>query len=65
MTLKHKSIFIDRRAEQDRRIVNLSLWENKIERRKRPDRRMDGLDVDVLNIPEEDFLDIFAAYLSK
>lgn len=64
MSLKHKSIFIDRRAEQDRRVISLSLWKNKIERRKRPDRRMDGVNVDVLNIPEEDFLDFFAVYLS-
>ena len=64
MSLKYKSIFIDRRAEQDRRVISLSLWKNKIERRKRPDRRMDGINVDVLNIPEEDFLDIFAVYLS-
>ncbi len=64
MSLKYKSIFIDRRAEQDRRVISLSPWKNKIERRKRPDRRMDGINVDVLNIPEEDFLDIFAVYLS-
>jgi hypothetical protein len=62
--LKYKSIFIDRRAGQDRRVISLSLWKNKIERRKRPDRRMGGVNVDVLNIPEEDFLDIFAVYLS-
>ena len=63
MNLKWKSMFIERRSNQDRREVNLSLWDNKVERRKRPDRRMGGLDVDMLNISESEFVEMFAVYL--
>ncbi len=64
MNLKHKDMLIDRRSEQDRRTVNCSLWNNKIERRKRPDRRMAGLDVDMLDITDAEFSEMFAAYIS-
>ena len=63
MNLKWKSMFIERRSNQDRREVNLSLWDNKVERRKRPDRRMGGLDVDMLDISESEFVEMFAVYL--
>ena len=56
-------MFIERRSNQDRREVNLSLWDNKVERRKRPDRRMGGLDVDMLDISESEFVEMFAVYL--
>jgi len=39
------------------------LWANNVERRKRPDRRLDGLDVDVLNISEDEFSEIFSQFL--
>lgn len=64
MNLKHKDILIDRRSEHDRRTVNLSVWDNKIERRKRPDRRLSGLDVDMLNVTDAEFMEMFANYIN-
>lgn len=63
MNLKPKDIFIDRRSEQDRRQINLSLWDNRVERRKRPDRRLAGLDVDMLDVTDAEFLEMFANYI--
>ena len=63
MDLKRKSMFIERRADQDRRTINLSVWDNKVERRKRPDRRMGGLDVNILDISESEFKEMFATYI--
>ncbi len=64
MNLKPKDTLLDRRSEQDRRSADKSLWAKNIERRKRPDRRMEGLDVDVFTVSEEEFLDIFSTYLA-
>jgi hypothetical protein len=63
MNLKPKDTLEDRRSEQDRRTIDKSSWAN-IEKRKRPDRRIEGLDVDVFTVSEEEFLDIFAAYVT-
>lgn len=63
MNLKLKDTLADRRSEQDRRTSDKSLWAN-MERRKRPDRRIEGLDVDVYTVSEEEFLDMFGAYVS-
>jgi len=63
MNLKEKDIFIERRSEQDRRTVNLNLWENRIERRKRPDRRLAGLDVDIFDVSDAEFMEMFAHYV--
>ena len=63
MNLKPKDIFIDRRSEQDRRQINLNLWDNRVERRKRPDRRLAGLDVDMLDVTDAEFLEMFANYI--
>ena len=52
---------IDRRTSEDRRKVNLLY--NKVERRKRPDRRTSGFDVRDMTLSEEDFSYIFALYL--
>lgn len=57
-------MLIDRRSEQDRRTVNKTVWENKIERRRRPDRRLAGLDVDIFNVPDDEFEDMFENYLT-
>ena len=65
MNLKYKNVIIDRRTDIDRRQVNLSLWNNKIERRKRPDRRMGGVDVSVLNLSEDEFNEVFELFLGK
>ena len=65
MNLKYKNVIIDRRNETDRRQVNLSLWNNKIERRKRPDRRMGGVDVSLLNLSEDEFNEVFELFLGK
>lgn len=65
MNLKYKNVIIDRRNDTDRRQVNLSLWNNKIERRKRPDRRMGGVDVSVLDLNEDEFNEIFESFLGK
>jgi hypothetical protein len=65
MNLKPKDTFIDRRSEQDRRSADKSLRAENLERRKRPDRRMEGLDVDVINVSEDEFLEIFSQYLSE
>ena len=65
MNLKYKNVIIDRRNESDRRQVNLSLWKNKIERRKRPDRRMGGVDVNLLNLSEDEFNEVFELFLGK
>ena len=54
----------DRRSNQDRRQNNLKLSADRFERRKRPDRRTEGLDVSNLTLSEEDFSDMFAHYLS-
>ena len=54
---------IDRRSNEDRRQVNVVLYD-KVERRKRPDRRTSGFDVRNLVLSEEDFLDIFALYVA-
>ena len=56
-------MFIERRADNDRRTVNLSLWDNKIERRKRPDRRLAGLDVNMFDMSESEFLETFANFV--
>jgi|TARA_B110000238_G_scaffold118289_1_gene128291 hypothetical protein len=63
MYLKLKDTLEDRRSEQDRRTIDKKSWAN-IEKRKRPDRRIEGLDVDVFTVSEEEFLDMFAAYLT-
>ena len=65
MNLKPKGTFIDRRSEQDRRNIDKSLWGNNVERRKRPDRRLDGLDVDVVSVSEDEFMEIFSQFLPK
>jgi len=62
MNLKPKETLADRRSTGDRRTIDKSLWAN-IERRKRPDRRIEGLDVDLFTISEEEFLDMFGAYI--
>lgn len=64
MVLKHKDLLIDRRSEADRRTVNVSLWGKQVERRKRPDRRMSGVNVDMQDIPNDEFLEMFADYLN-
>lgn len=64
MNLNYKDTFIDRRAGEDRRELNLDLWPKKVERRKRPDRRIGGLDVDITTIDEEEFFKIFSRYLT-
>ena len=53
---------IDRRSSEDRRKINLLY--NKVERRKRPDRRTSGFDVHDITLSEEDFSYIFALYLA-
>lgn len=63
MILKRKEMFIERRADDDRRTVNGSLWKNKIERRKRPDRRLAGLDVDMFDVSDDEFTEMFACYI--
>tara|TARA_R110002096_G_scaffold67198_5_gene163028 strand:- start:272 stop:472 length:201 start_codon:yes stop_codon:yes gene_type:complete len=63
MNLKAKSSYTDRRSEKDRRMTDNRLWANNVERRKRPDRRLDGLDVDVLNVSEDEFSEIFSQFL--
>ena len=62
MNLKYKETLADRRSDDDRRTINKSLWAN-MERRKRPDRRIEGLDVDLFTVSEEEFLDMFSAYI--
>ena len=52
---------IDRRNSEDRRQVNLLY--NKVDRRKRPDRRTSGFDVRDIKLSEEDFSYIFALYI--
>ena len=56
MSLNPKDTLTDRRSEQDRRSTDKSLWAKNIERRKRPDRRMQVFDVDVFNFSEDEFL---------
>ena len=56
---------IDRRTYRERRQANLNLVPNKLERRKRPDRRTGGFDVGVLMLSEEDFSFIFSHYLVR
>ena len=56
---------IDRRAGIERRQVNFNTEPNRVERRKRPDRRADGFDVRDLVLSEADFSDMFAHYLPK
>ncbi len=63
MNLKLKDTLADRRSEEDRRMSSKSLWTN-MERRKRPDRRIEGLDVDVFTVSEEEFINMFGAYVS-
>ncbi|MFK7794246.1 MAG: hypothetical protein AB8B89_02745 [Gammaproteobacteria bacterium] len=63
MNLKPKDTFQDRRSEQDRRSTDKSLWAKNVERRKRPDRRMEGLEVDVFTVSEEEFSDMFGSYI--
>ena len=63
MNLKRKEMFIERRADEDRRTVNGSLWKNNVERRKRPDRRLAGLDVDMFDISNDEFIEMFACYI--
>jgi hypothetical protein len=65
MSLNPKDTLTDRRSEQDRRSIDKSLWAKNIERRKRPDRRMQGLDVDVFNVSEDEFLEIFSQFLAE
>ena len=65
MSLKPEDTLDDRRSEQDRRRADKSLWAKKIERRKRPDRRMEGLDVEVLEVSEDEFLEIFSQFTTK
>ena len=65
MSLNPKDTLADRRSEQDRRSTDKSLWAKNIERRKRPDRRMQGLDVDVFNVSEDEFLEIFSQFLAE
>lgn len=55
----------ERRTGLDRRQVNLALSANRFERRKIPDRRIEGLDVRDLTLSEEDFSNIFAHYISR
>ena len=56
---------IERRTGEDRRQVNLTLSANRFERRKIPDRRIEGLDVRDLTLSEEDFSDMFDRYISQ
>ena len=63
MNLKPEDTLLDRRSDQDRRSKDQSLWAKNVERRRRPDRRIEGLDVDVFTVSEEEFLDMFSAYL--
>lgn len=56
-------MIIDRRSEQDRRTVNLNVWDSKIERRKRPDRRLAGLDVNMVSVSDEEFKEMFENYI--
>lgn len=63
INLKPKEMLVDRRSENDRRMADKSLWSNKIERRKRPDRRLNGLDVDEIDVSEEEFMEIFSQFL--
>ncbi len=44
-----------RHAKQERRNLNSTLSEAEIERRKRPDRRLSGLDVCVVDVNETAF----------
>ncbi len=63
INLKPKEMLVDRRSENDRRMADKSLSSNKIERRKRPDRRLNGLDVDEIDVSEEEFMEIFSQFL--
>lgn len=63
MNATQKDMIIDRRSEQDRRAVNLNVWGSKIERRKRPDRRLAGLDVNMVNVSDEEFKEMFESYI--
>ncbi len=65
MNPKPKSTFLDRRSEEDRRMADKGLWAKNVERRKRPDRRLDGLDVDEVKVSEDEFLEIFSQFLPK
>ena len=60
-----KHMNIERRAGEDRRQVNLAMSANRFERRKIPDRRIEGLDVRDLTLSEEDFFDMFDRYISQ
>ena len=63
---KHRThMDTERRTGPDRRQVNLALSANRFERRKIPDRRIEGLDVRDLTLSEEDFSNIFAHYISR
>jgi len=64
MNLKPNNIFVDRRDIEDRRTTDKSLWVKTVERRKRPDRRLDGLDVEIIDVNEEDFIQMFSLFLS-
>lgn len=54
---------IDRRVYDERRQTDFKLLPNKLERRKRPDRRRDGFVVKDVVVSEAEFSDVFARFL--
>ena len=50
----------DRRSVNERRGDRLTEPKNMIDRRKKPERRLSGIDVEELNMSEEDFLEHFS-----
>ena len=55
----------NRRKSIDRRRVNFRLLPDRVERRKIPDRRGDGLDVNDLSVGKDTFVELFSDFLSK
>jgi len=62
MILKRNSMFIERRADHDRRSSQQNN-NHPVERRKRPDRRLCGLSVEIFDISDEEFREMFAVYI--
>lgn len=54
-----------RSAEQERRDDEVNSTLDNMERRKRPDRRLTGWDVSVVDVTETAFMDFVHQFISK
>ena len=55
----------NRRIKRDRRKVSFELLPYMVERRKIPDRRLGGWDVEDVEVSEKVFCGIFSQFISK